>query len=60
MSAPRTGTDNGAVTTAAVPQELVLGPLRVATPVVLAPMAGITNAAYRRLCREQGAGLYVC
>ena len=32
----------------------------VATPVVLAPMAGITNAAYRRLCSEQGAGLYVC
>ncbi|CAN5266011.1 tRNA dihydrouridine synthase DusB [soil metagenome] len=29
-------------------------------PVVLAPMAGITNAAYRRLCAEQGAGLYVC
>jgi nifR3 family TIM-barrel protein len=23
-------------------------------------MAGITNAAFRRLCREQGAGLYVC
>ena len=23
-------------------------------------MAGITNAAYRQLCREQGAGLYVC
>jgi nifR3 family TIM-barrel protein len=39
---------------------LVLGSLRVETPVVLAPMAGITNAAYRRLCREQGAGLYVC
>jgi nifR3 family TIM-barrel protein len=34
--------------------------LRVETPVVLAPMAGITNAAYRRLCAEQGAGLYVC
>jgi nifR3 family TIM-barrel protein len=44
----------------AVPQELVLGTLRVGPPVVLAPMAGITNAAYRRLCREQGAGLYVC
>jgi nifR3 family TIM-barrel protein len=52
---------------------LRLGPLTVPTPVVLAPMAGVTNAAYRRLCREQGAlrdarsarssgttGLYVC
>jgi nifR3 family TIM-barrel protein len=39
---------------------LTLGPLTVPTPVVLAPMAGITNAAYRRLCAEQGAGLYVC
>ena len=39
---------------------LRLGGLEVATPVVLAPMAGITNAAYRRLCAEQGAGLYVC
>lgn len=47
-------------TTPTVPRELVLGSLRVDTPVVLAPMAGITNAAYRRLCREQGAGLYVC
>ena len=39
---------------------LRLGPLTVPTPVVLAPMAGITNAAYRRLCAEHGAGLYVC
>ena len=39
---------------------LQLGNVRVETPVVLAPMAGITNAAYRRLCAEQGAGLYVC
>jgi nifR3 family TIM-barrel protein len=43
----------------------VLPPLRigrheVATPVVLAPMAGITNPGFRRLCREQGAGFYVC
>ncbi|MEY4163125.1 MAG: hypothetical protein RLZZ79_77 [Actinomycetota bacterium] len=35
------------------------GGLDLATPVVLAPMAGITNAAFRLLCREQGAGLFV-
>jgi nifR3 family TIM-barrel protein len=44
----------------ALPTSLTLGSLTVDTPVVLAPMAGITNAAYRRLCAEQGAGLYVC
>ncbi len=38
---------------------LALGSLVVDTPVVLAPMAGITNAAFRRLCREYGGGLYV-
>ncbi|SER55778.1 putative TIM-barrel protein, nifR3 family [Propionibacterium cyclohexanicum] len=36
------------------------GQVVVETPVVLAPMAGVTNAAFRTLCREQGAGLYVC
>ncbi|GLW11005.1 tRNA dihydrouridine synthase DusB [Microtetraspora sp. NBRC 13810] len=36
-----------------------LGPIEVWPPVVLAPMAGITNAAYRTLCREQGGGLFV-
>ncbi|MDP9443350.1 MAG: tRNA dihydrouridine synthase DusB [Actinomycetota bacterium] len=41
------------------PAELQLGALTVTPPVVLAPMAGVTNAAFRRLCREQGAGLYV-
>ncbi|GGF32112.1 tRNA-dihydrouridine synthase [Marmoricola endophyticus] len=44
---------------------LRLGALEVESPVVLAPMAGITNAAYRRLCldqmRAQGPeGLFVC
>jgi nifR3 family TIM-barrel protein len=39
---------------------LSLGPITLPVPVVLAPMAGITNAAFRRLCHEQGAGLYVC
>ena len=33
--------------------------LAVSPPVVLAPMAGITNRAFRRLCREQGAALFV-
>nr|WP_231710026.1 tRNA dihydrouridine synthase DusB [Arthrobacter zhangbolii] len=36
-----------------------LGPITVDTPVILAPMAGITNKAFRRLCREYGGGLYV-
>ncbi|WP_007025568.1 tRNA dihydrouridine synthase DusB [Saccharomonospora iraqiensis] len=41
-------------------QTLRIGPYEVDPPVVLAPMAGITNVAFRRLCREYGAGLYVC
>ncbi|MBW2387893.1 MAG: tRNA dihydrouridine synthase DusB [Deltaproteobacteria bacterium] len=39
--------------------EVSLGPLRLGIPVILAPMAGITNTPFRTLCREFGAGLYV-
>jgi nifR3 family TIM-barrel protein len=50
--------DNGPV------HPLRIGPHVAATPVVLAPMAGITNQAFRRLCREQmaaagGDGIFV-
>ena len=40
---------------------LKLGGIQVWPPVVLAPMAGITNAPFRTLCREQsgGKGLFV-
>ena len=47
---------------------LRLGPLVLPIPVFLAPMAGVTNPAYRQLCREQGesgvdvrpAGVFTC
>ncbi|MGO8770578.1 tRNA dihydrouridine synthase DusB [Mycobacterium sp.] len=44
-----------------------IGPITPASPVVLAPMAGVTNVAFRTLCRELEqskvgtvSGLYVC
>ncbi|MGF2945806.1 tRNA dihydrouridine synthase DusB [Mycobacterium sp. Lab-001] len=44
-----------------------IGPITLASPVVLAPMAGVTNVAFRTLCRELEkekagtvSGLYVC
>ncbi len=44
-----------------------IGAIELASPVVLAPMAGVTNVAFRTLCRELEqsivgtvSGLYVC
>jgi len=53
---PPAGGADGASAPALAP--LRIGPHEVRTPVVLAPMAGITGEAYRTLCREQmeGAG----
>ncbi|MFE4608635.1 tRNA dihydrouridine synthase DusB [Streptomyces niveus] len=58
--------DNGRMTaplapSPAPPGTLAVGPHPVSPPVVLAPMAGITNAPFRTLCREfsGGKGLFV-
>ncbi|NHO31288.1 tRNA dihydrouridine synthase DusB [Acetobacter fallax] len=36
-----------------------LGDVMLDTPVILAPMAGVTDVPFRRLCRRLGAGLVV-
>lgn len=37
-----------------------IGNVEIDNQLVLAPMAGITNEAFRSICKEMGAGLVVC
>ncbi|HHS1487692.1 TPA: tRNA-dihydrouridine synthase, partial [Neisseria meningitidis] len=37
-----------------------IGGYFIDNPIALAPMAGITDKPFRRLCREFGAGWAVC
>src|ERR1700722_4225393 len=36
-----------------------IGPIRLETPVILAPMSGVTDMPFRRLVKKHGAGLVV-
>ncbi|MDD3279416.1 MAG: tRNA dihydrouridine synthase DusB [Lachnospiraceae bacterium] len=38
-------------------KELVIGDVKLKNPLVLAPMAGVTDMPFRMLCKEQGVGL---
>lgn len=40
--------------------EWYIGDVKIPNQVVLAPMAGVTNEAFRTICKEMNAGLVVC
>lgn len=42
-----------------LPPPLTIGPHRIDVPLLLAPMAGVTDRCFRTLCRQLGAGMCV-
>nr|WP_255771973.1 tRNA dihydrouridine synthase DusB [Microbulbifer guangxiensis] len=42
-----------------VSSNIAIGPYAIGNPVILAPMAGVTDRPFRQLCRKLGAGLVV-
>ena len=40
-------------------QPIQIGPVRIETPVILAPMTGVTDLPFRRIVKRYGAGLTV-
>ena len=43
--------------TAKATRKISIGGIELASPFILAPLAGITDSAFRRICKEQGAAL---
>ena len=57
MTSSTTTATTATKTTTTLPDTLQLGGLTLQSPFLLAPLEGVSDAGFRRLCFEQGAGL---